>query len=207
MRILVLVLAMLVLPAPEARAQTADTHVLTLSPGDIVRVHIYQEDDISGDYPVDEDGTVVLPLIGQKQVAGIPLRQLRDTLVQEFRVHLRNPAILVTPLRRVHVLGEVRNPGLFLIDPTVTLAGAIALAGGATSAGDMSRVRIVRGERVLREQVGVAETLDAAQVRSNDQILVDRRSWFDRNSTFVVSTLLSLTSIVIALIQLQSRDQ
>ncbi|HEX5870598.1 MAG TPA: polysaccharide biosynthesis/export family protein [Longimicrobium sp.] len=207
MRILLLVFALLLLPAQNVQAQTAETQVLTLSPGDIVRVQIYQEDDISGDYPVDEDGTIVLPLIGTKRVTGIPLRQLRDTLVANFQVHLRNPAITITPLRRVHVLGEVRNPGLFLIDPTVTLAGAIALAGGATSNGDMGRVRIIRENQVLRDRVGVAQTLDAAQVRSNDQILVDRRSWFDRNSTFVVSSLLSATSIIIALIQLRGQQQ
>ncbi|HEX2211260.1 MAG TPA: polysaccharide biosynthesis/export family protein [Longimicrobium sp.] len=201
MRILLLALVMLVLPLRNAHAQTVETQAMTLGPGDIIRVHIYQEDDISGDYPIDEDGDVVLPLIGEKRVTGIPLRQLRDTLVSEFRVHLRNPAILVTPLRRVHVLGEVRSPGLFLIDPTITLAGAIAMAGGATSNGDMGRVRIVRENQVIRERVGVAQTLDAAQVHSNDQIIVDRRSWFDRNSTFLVSAILSATSIVIALVR------
>lgn len=201
MRILLLAVAMLVLPWWNAHAQTVETQTMTLGPGDIVRVHIYQEADISGDYPIDEDGNVVLPLIGQKRVTGIPLRQLRDTLVAEFRVHLRNPAILITPLRRVHVLGEVRSPGLFLIDPTVTLAGAIAMAGGPTSNGDMERVRVVRENTVIRERVGVAQTLDAAEVHSNDQIIVDRRSWFDRNSTFVVSALLSATSIIVALVQ------
>lgn len=200
MRTLILLLAGLLLAAPAVGAQTTDSQALTLSPGDIIRVQIYQEPEISGEYPVDEEGRVVLPLIGEKRVTGIPIRRLREMLLEDFRAHLRNPSILITPLRRVNVLGEVNKPGLYPIDPTVTLAGAIALAGGANPTGDLRRVRIVRDGQIIRERVGVAETLSAADIRSNDQIIVERRSWFERNSTFVVSTLISVTSIVIALL-------
>ncbi len=201
MRILLPVLIALCTSFAGASAQTAETQSLTLRPGDVIRVQIYQEEDISGDYSVDENGMVVLPLIGQRNVAGVAIGVLRDSLIADFRVHLRNPAITITPLRRVHVLGEVSRPGLYPLDPTVTLAGAIALAGGATANGDLRRVRIVRDGTILRERVGSGETIHAANIRSDDQIIVERRSWFERNSTFVVSTVLSLTSIVIAILR------
>jgi polysaccharide export outer membrane protein len=177
----------------------ADTSSLTLNPGDLVRIQIWREQDLSGDFPVDESGVVTLPLVGPKRVTGTPIPQLRDQLIEAYRVHLRNPSINITPLRRVNVLGEVARPGLYPVDPTVSLAGVVALAGGATPTGDLRRIRIVRGGQVLTEHAATTQTVSSMDVRSGDQIYVDRRGWFDRNSTFVVSALLSITSIVITL--------
>ncbi|HSU17078.1 polysaccharide biosynthesis/export family protein [Longimicrobium sp.] len=176
-----------------------DSSTLMLNPGDLVRIQIWREADMSGDFPVDEGGVVTLPLIGPKRVTGIPIPRLRDELIEAYRAHLRNPSINITPLRRVNVLGEVARPGLYPVDPTVSLAGVVALAGGATPTGDLRRIRIVRGGQVLTEHAATTQTVSSMDVRSGDQIYVDRRGWFDRNSTFVVSALLSITSIVITL--------
>jgi polysaccharide export outer membrane protein len=190
--------AVLVLVPRLSHAQ-ADTIAVTLNPGDLVRVQIWREEDLSGEFLVDESGMVTLPLIGEKRVAGIPIRRLRTELLEAYRVHLRNASINITPLRRINVLGEVARPGLYPVDPTVSLAGVVALAGGATSTGDIRKIRIVRDGTVLMERAGAAETLNTLELRSGDQIFVDRRGWFDRNSTFVVSALLSITGIVISL--------
>ena len=55
-------------------------------------------------------------------------------------------------MRRVQVLGEVTKPGVYLADPTVSLAGLVALAGGATPGGDLHRIRVVRAGQDDREQ-------------------------------------------------------
>lgn len=198
LRRLCLLLALALLPA-EAAAQDPGQAV-TLRPGDVIRVHIYREDDLNGEFLVDQDGVVVLPLIGPQQVTGMPMRDLRERLVEAYREHLRTPSINITPLRRINVLGEVQRPGIYAVDATVSVADAVSMAGGATPTGDLRRIRIIRGGQVLRDRVGAAETLGAVDVRSGDHILVDRRSWFERNSTFVVSTVLSVTSIIIALV-------
>ncbi len=204
-----LLLKLLLLPGifaclhPRAgEAQTSSpAPAVTLRPGDLIRIQIWREEDLSGEFLVEEDGSVTLPLIGQKQVTRIPLRQVRDSLVADYRVHLQNPAITVTPLRRIHVLGEVNKPGVYAVDPTVSLAGAVALAEGATPGGDLRKISIWRAGQVLRERVAPGETLSAVDIRSEDQIIVERRGWFERNSTFVVSALLSVTSVVISLIR------
>jgi protein involved in polysaccharide export with SLBB domain len=190
----------LVLAPAAAAAQAPDTSVVTLRPGDLVRVQIYRETDLNGEFLVDQDGVVVLPLVGPQVVTGLPMRELRDRLVAAYREHLRNPSINITPLRRVNVLGEVQRPGVYAVDPTVSVADAVSMAGGATPMGDLRRIRIIRGGETLRDRVGAAETLRAIDIHSGDQVLVDRRSWFERNSTFVVSTVLSVTSIIIALV-------
>lgn len=197
-------LLLLLLPSPAARGQDYDTgrgEVVTLRAGDVIRIIIWREEDLSGEFPVERDGVVVLPLLGERHVTGIPMHQLRDTLIADYRVHLRNPSISVTPLRRINVLGEVNKPGLYTVDPTISLAGAVAVAGGTTSAGDLGRIRIIRSGRVLRERVDAGTTLHSVDVLSGDQIIVEQRSWFERNTTFVVSLLLSVTGIVINLLQ------
>jgi protein involved in polysaccharide export with SLBB domain len=198
---LVLLLAMLLPGSGWAQATTAATEraPLTLQPGDAIRVHVYQ-DNVTGEYIINEEGVVTLPLLGERRVIGIPVRELRQQLLADYRRFLNNPGITITPLRRISVLGSVVRPGILSVDPTFTLADAIALAGGANTEGDITRVKIVRSGRVIEERAFVGEVMEDAGIRSGDQILVGRRSWFDRNSTFIVSALLSVASIASSII-------
>jgi polysaccharide biosynthesis/export protein len=196
------ILIVLTLLAPrlaQAQEPALNADRVTLRPGDVVRVMIWREDDLSGEFAVNENGMVTLPLLGEKQASGIEMQQLRGTLIDEYRIHLRNPSITITPLRRINVLGEVNRPGLYEVDPTITLAGAVALAGGTNPQGDLDQIRIVRQGEVIRERVAASSSLQVVDIRSGDQIFVGRRGWFDRHSTFVVSVLLSVTSILISL--------
>jgi protein involved in polysaccharide export with SLBB domain len=169
--------------------------------GDLLRVEIWREEDLSGEFPVDQNGDVVLPLLGERHVTGIPIEELRQSLLIDYRRELRNPSITITPLRRIYVLGEVNEPGLLTVDPTVSLAGAVALAGGANQQGDLRRIQVIRSGQPVLDGVAPTAALSTLDVRSGDQIFVGRRSWLDRNSTFLVSSVLSITSIVITLLQ------
>lgn len=175
----------------QTRLGTAAEKV-TLQPGDLVRVQIWREGDLSGDFLVDQNGIVTLPLLGEQRVTGIPIGELRTVLLQQYRVELRNPSINITPLRRLNVLGEVTRPGLYPVDPTISLVEVVAQAGGATESGDLRRIRIVRGGEVIREGIRPGETLSTLDIRSGDQILVERRTWLDRNSTSLATALLSI---------------
>lgn len=206
--VLLLLVALAALPACASRGPTApptspqiENAPLRLLPGDVVKVEIWREVDLSGEFVVNERGSVILPLLGERPVTTKPFPDVRDELLSDYQEQLRNPSINITPLRRVNVLGYVRNPGLYTLDPTITLAGAVSLAGGAAPEGNLQRIRILREGQVLYQEIGPGATLNSADIRSNDQIFVDRRSWFERNSNFVISTTLSLTGIVIALLR------
>lgn len=173
---------------------------VSLRPGDVLQVRVWREPDLSGEFVVDETGNVVLPLVGTHRVTDVPVERLRDDLLAAYGRFLRNPAINITPLRRVNVLGEVNKPGLYPVDPTVTLAGAIGLAGGANPMGDLRRIRVVRDGHTFLQSVDQGQVLRDIDIRSGDQIIVERRSWMDRNSTFIVSALLSVTSIITSII-------
>ncbi len=197
-----LTILLLLLPPVLLEAQTvAPTAPTGLQPGDILEISIWREPDLSGRFPVDTSGRVTLPLIGEQQVSGVPIDQIRDRLLELYREQLRNPSITITPLRRIYVLGQVSRPGLYEVNPTISLAGAIALAGGANPEGDLSNLKVVRDNQVVVDQISSESALASIHVLSGDQIFVGRRSWFERNSTFLVSALLSVTSIVISLMR------
>src|SRR5690606_42123549 len=93
---------------------------------------------------LNANGDWTRPLLGTIHHAGVPLDDVRDLLMERYLVELKNPSITIRPLRRIYVLGEVNRPGLPALDPTLTLAGAVAIAGGANPLGDLRNLTIVR---------------------------------------------------------------
>ena len=169
-------------------------------PGDVVRVMIWREPDLGGEFAVDDRGVLTLPMIGEQSVAGLTVEELRAHLVDQYRVNLRNPSISVTPMRRVQILGEVNRPGQYNLEPTISLAGAIAMAMGANPQGDLNRIRIVRDGEVVVTRVSASETLTGVEIRSGDQIFVGQKSWFARNSVAAITAALMIPTAVTALL-------
>lgn len=199
-----LISLLLLAPQFTARAQATIAGVqpgdIALAPGDIIRISVWREPDLSGEFLVDELGVVTLPLLGKMNVLDVPLSGLRDKLISRYTVELRNPSITVTPLRRVYVLGEVTKPGPYTVDPTITLAGVVALAGGATPTGDLGRLRVVRNGAVLLGKVSATSSLSLVNIRSGDQVFVERRGWLDRNGAIAASAALSAATVAITLL-------
>ena len=192
----------LLLPAAlraQSSAPAPGTTVL-LRPGDVVRLTIWREKDLSGDFPVDEAGVVVFPKLGPITVTGIAPAALRAQLVEWYQRYLRNPSIEVIPLRRITILGAVKQSGVYPVDPTITVADALALAGGVLPEGRNDRVELRRGGERVTASLRVNTVLADSQVQSGDQLFVPDRSWVSRNST-VVATLVSVgSSVLVALI-------
>jgi protein involved in polysaccharide export with SLBB domain len=170
-----------------------------LRPGDVIKLVIWREEDFSGEFPVAQDGSVVLPRLGRQEVTGQTPAQLRARWLKEFERYLRNPSIEITFLRRVTVLGAVREAGLKLVDPTMTVAQALAMAGGTTPDGATERIILMRdGEPIqtVSERTRIAET----PLRSGDQLFVPERSWVSRNTGIVTALISGAVSVVVALL-------
>lgn len=191
---IVRILAALLSLAPPLSAQAqaaAPAPEVTLLPGDAIRLTVWRQEDMTGEFLVDEEGVATLPLLGPRKVTGISLVELRRSLYEEFQRELRNPSIEITPLRQVYVLGEVKAPGLYRVDPTISLAGAIALAGGATANGNPRAARIVRSGSIVLGSVPSEASLTAVDVRSGDQIFVGERAFLARNYQFFLNLIVS----------------
>jgi protein involved in polysaccharide export with SLBB domain len=188
----------------EARAQTptaasvpAGEFAEPLRPGDVVRLRVWREPDLSGDFPVDESGQVVLPMLGPVSVLAISRDSLRRALLSSYATYLKNPSIEVVLLRRVNVLGAVRNPGLYPVDPTMTVADALALAGGPSPDGKRDRIELLRGGDRVVVKLEPTARLGDTPIRSGDQLFVPERSWISRNQGVLIGTATALTALIL----------
>lgn len=183
-------------PTPASAAISGDV----LRAGDGVRLKIWREPDLSGEFIVDEAGKVVFPKLGPLQVTTISPDSLRTMLVASYSLYLVDPAIEVTLLRRVNVQGAVQKPGLYAVDPTMTVADALALAGGATSEGKADKVELLRDGRKLTVDLSRKTRLSDTPILSGDQLFVPQRGWFSRNTTVVAAGITALTTVAVALL-------
>jgi polysaccharide export outer membrane protein len=171
-----------------------------LQPGDLVRLRIWREPDLSGDFPVDEAGIVVFPLLGPLLVTAESPTSLKVRLAAAYQEYLRNPSIEVFPMRRVNILGSVRAPGLYPVDATMTLDDAVALAGGTTPQGDLDKVDLLRGGERIQGRLSQRTMSADLAIRSGAQLFVPERSWISRNSNIVAVSISASVSLVIALL-------
>lgn len=181
MRILTLVLALL-LHAGAMSAQNAPAAHMgyvgpTLRPGDGLRITVLRHPDLSGEFSVTGDGTLLHPLYRQLNVAGVPISEV-DAMVRSLLARFEvNPEFVVDPLFQVAVSGEVRQPNLYVLRPSSTVAQAVALAGGATERGRLDRVRLFRGgEEHMIDLSAPNPGLGMEPIQSGDQIIVTRRT-------------------------------
>ena len=185
--------------APPPAALRPPEPEIGLMPGDAVRVEIWQEPDLEGEFMVSPKGIAVFPLLGERKVTGVPADLLEEQLAAEYRAYLENPSVKMTALRRIAILGEVRQPGLYPVDATMSLTEVIALAGGVSPAGDTHAVRLFRNGVVMEQNLDESMVGTAMSIHSGDQIVVGERSWFRRNATYVTVGIASATSILVAL--------
>lgn len=164
--------------------------------GDRVRVKVWREPTYSDSLVVDSRGEVVLPRVGPMTVAGLTIGSLQDSLRARYSVYLRDPIVTVTVLRRVGVQGEVRMPGLYYVDATMTLRDVIAQSGGLTDAADAGDVELVRDGRRTELDTRTTNGQSAlTELRSGDAVVVGRTSWLSRNALAVASTIGLVVSV------------
>lgn len=151
----------------------------TLRPGDLVQITVWGQDDYSGRFQVDEEGRIHYPVVGAIDTRNMTLGALRDTLRASLQQLFTNPFVTITPLFRIAVLGQVRNPGLYTVDPTLSVLDIVALAGGPTSVGNLDKIRVFRSgsetQFSFQQESVKGRTLQEVGIRSGDEIIVPRR--------------------------------
>ena len=118
-----------------------------LGPGDKVRVTVFNEDDLSGEFQIDGSGYVRLPLIGQVRAGGFSAHQLEGDVEAALEDgYLKSPRVNVevTTYRPFYIIGEVNKPGEYPYVNNMTVLNAVALAGGYTYRASESEVYVRR---------------------------------------------------------------
>lgn len=139
-------------PAPTS-VNPSDGYVL--EPGNRVRVVVFGETNLSGDFTIDTAGNLSLPLVGSVAASGITgaelVTRIQAALTREGFLREPKVSVEVQTFRPFYVMGEVRGPGEFPYSSGMTVLAAIARAGGydyRARMGEVILVRMIKGEQV-----------------------------------------------------------
>ena len=168
----------------------------SLRPGDSLRVRVWREPDLSGVFMVDEHGDLTFPKLGRRNVLNVPIDSIRARVQREYAEFVRDASVEITPLYRVRVNGAVRNPGLFTVDPTMSVGDAIGLAGGISPEGKNGAVDLVRDGHRIATSISPSSRLVELALRSGDELYVPQRGWLSRNPGILLGGLSALGSLV-----------
>src|SRR2546427_9104446 len=138
---LVAVLLMAPLVSASAQRLVRPSPDPALRPGDVLRVNVWRHPELSGDFVVAPDSTLVDPVYQVVKVAGVPLPVVRERVRGVLSTYEQGVPFVLEPVFPVTVAGEVRQPNLYRLPEGTTFAQAIAQAGGAAALGPLGKVR------------------------------------------------------------------
>ena len=160
-------------------AASDSLRVLLLRPGDVAKIVVWSHEELSGEFPVDENYDLFYPIVGAINVRQMSVAQLRERIIHELEQLFQRPFVVLVPLFRVAVLGEVMAPSLYSVDPTMTVFDIVAQAGGPTRDANQRKIQLVRGGQTIPLALDASAlgraTLRELGVRSGDQIVVARK--------------------------------
>ena len=124
-----LVLAACASRTPVVLAPLAD-HPRTVLPGDEVRVRVYREPGLNGQWVVNSRGEILLPGLGRQMVAGLTVDSLSQFITAGYSQRIVDAVVDVGIIRSLPVRGDVQSAGVYNVEPTMTLQQLVAKAGG-----------------------------------------------------------------------------
>jgi polysaccharide biosynthesis/export protein len=137
-----------------------------LVPGDTISIKVFMHDEYARQLVVPSDSRIFVPQVGEIDVQGLSLSALRKKIADGLSSYVVDPQVMVDIVdqksatrildpqvtvelsglkgQRMFVLGEVREPGAYVVDGTTTLAEVISMAGGLTQDAGLRNILIAR---------------------------------------------------------------
>ena len=142
-------------------AQQDQTEVYTLGSGDQIRVIVYNEEDLSGEFELDGSGVIGLPLIGPVNVAGLSVNAV-EKLITKYLTdgYLVSPRVSIEVMnyRPFYILGEVNEPGSYPYVNGMTILNAVVLSAGYTHRAHEKKIEVTRKKNGVEVKMRVSAT-------------------------------------------------
>lgn len=159
-------------PTPSVSTPSGDYR---LGAADKVRILIFDEPSLSGEFLVNANGKLSLPLIGDVQAAGVTTTTLATTIQRALADgYLREPRVSIDVLtfRPFYILGEVNKPGEYPYSSGLTVLNAVATAEGFTYRASKKSIVVKHAGEAEEETVPLSPDL---RVRPGDTIRIRER--------------------------------
>jgi protein involved in polysaccharide export with SLBB domain len=175
LRVVLVALLALVAAIVPGPGRADDGAAYRLGTGDKIRVTVFGEKDLTGEFDVNDQGVVALPLIGPTRLAGKTISEAEAQITASYgKDYLVNPRVNVEVLnyRPFFILGEVKTPGSYPYVNGMTVVNAVALAGGYTPRANRAHIMV---KRAAKPSAGEQEVGEDAVILPGDVIRVPER--------------------------------
>jgi polysaccharide export outer membrane protein len=129
----------------QAQAQNGSYQI---NPGDVLSIAVWNEPELNRTVLIRPDGGLSFPLVGDISARGRSAAELQTLVAQQLSQYIPDPVVTVSVEQvqgnRVYVIGQVREPGSFIMNPRLDVMQALALAGGMTAFAQANDIRIIR---------------------------------------------------------------
>jgi protein involved in polysaccharide export with SLBB domain len=167
----------------------------------VLKILVFRDKELSAEYQIDARGYVQIPGLGVIKAAGLDPTEVTDRLrLALVERGFARPEISVQPLIRVSVLGEIRAPNVYPVDPGTSLLQLLTVAGGPTERAKLKDTRVIRDGRAFQVDMESALRGSAAGrvvLYSNDVVVVGRKKGFTTENLGVTLTVASLVLAVL----------
>ncbi len=119
-----------------------------IKPGDVLKVSVWREPELQGPVLVEPDGTFSFPLCGVIDARNKTVAQLQQEIGSKLAHFITNPVVTVSLTKingnRIYVIGQVKKPGAFTVNPRINVLQALSMAGGTTPFASLGSIKILR---------------------------------------------------------------
>jgi polysaccharide export outer membrane protein len=125
-----------------------DTYIV--QPGDLLIVDVWKEKDLQREVMVRPDGGLDFPLVGNIDVSGKTVEQLRKELVEKLTKYVPDPVVTISVKQslgnKIYVVGKVNKPGDYIVIRNTDVMQALSMAGGLSPYASENKIKILRRE-------------------------------------------------------------
>ncbi len=181
----------------------------SLAEGDAIRITFFPDSAffLNGIYPIDNQGNIFLPLFGRTNISSMNENEIVDFLNKAFINQLRYPSAQIRPLIRLSFVGGFHHPGLYYVDPSVSLWDAVKTTGGPMREDGLRLMNWERHGQIIDERLDFSiesgKSLQELGFKSGDEIWVTvhpkKYYWEKFNSEVLPGLTFLVTSVTASL--------
>ncbi len=149
---------------PIINSPNKKSFVYRLNKGDLIQIHVYDEQDLNMQVSLNNAVTFSYPFLGEINASNLTIRELEILIANGLRGrYLIDPKINITIVeyRKFFINGQVRQPGGYVFQPGLTVQKAITLAGGFTNRASKEKIYVIHD---------ITDSADKVKIGLNDPI-------------------------------------
>ncbi len=136
-----------------------DTEPYRISPGDVLHISVWNNEELTQDVTVRPDGKISLPLIQDVTASGFTTEELRKLIEVRLKEFIIEPVVTVVVKEvnypKFYIMGEVAKPGMYILKEKISLLQAISMAGGFTVFASPSKIVLIRSNGSYQKKMDI----------------------------------------------------